>query len=449
MSDERRAFALDVLRRLRESGYASLWAGGCVRDLLLGTTPSDYDVATDARPDDVMRIFPRRTLPLGAEFGVVRVLGPTHSGLEVEVASFRGDGDYHDGRRPSSIAYSTPEVDAERRDFTINGMFFDPLTDTVIDYVGGRADLDRRVLRAIGDPAARFNEDKLRLVRAARFAARFGLAVDPSTRAAIIDFAPRADQVAAERIAVELRKMLAHRTRADAVELLLDLHLARVILPPIVALKGVFQGKPMQPEGDLWAHTMLVLRLLPDDAPFPLAFASLLHDVGKPTTMAYQRLRTTFYHHEQVGARSADALCRALKLSTAERARVTWLVEHHQYLADALRMRESKLKRMLASPDIDDLLTLHRADALASFGEAPHVDYCEEYRRSEPSGPINPPPLVTGHDLVRHGLRPGPRFAEYLEAIREAQLDGLLHGKQEALDWLDRKIAEESASSSE
>lgn len=439
--EENRAFARDLVGRLRGAGHQALWAGGCVRDLVLGLEPSDYDVATDARPEQVMALFPRRTVPVGESFGVVRVRGPHASGLEVEVATFRSDGAYVDGRRPESVVFSSPELDAQRRDFTINGMFHDPFADRVIDFVGGLADLRAGVLRAIGDPAARFREDKLRLLRAVRFAARFGLTIDPATRAALVSMADQIEVVAAERVAQELRRMLVHPTRAIAMQLMLDTRLMTVVLPPVAAMRGVFQGKPVDPEGDLWDHVVLVLKLLPPDPSFPLALAALLHDVGKPATRAQNHGRVSFHNHEAVGRRAADELCRRLKLSNSERERVAWLVEFHQYLGDARRLREAKLKRMLASPGIRELLALHRADALASTGDASHVDYCEYYLEHEPAGPIDPPPLLTGHDLVRHGLTPGPEFALVLERVREAQLDGLVHSKREALEWVSTQRA--------
>lgn len=436
--EARRAFATDVVGRLRAEGFQALWAGGCVRDLMLGLTPADYDVATDATPEQVMAVFRHRTIPVGLAFGVVRVRDARAG--EVEVATFRSDGAYIDGRHPQSVVFSSPELDAARRDFTINGMFLDPFGGEVIDYVGGRADLDAGILRAIGDPRERFAEDKLRLLRAARFAARFRLTIDPATRSAIVAMARQIDVVAAERIAQELRRMLVHPSRAKAVDRLLELGLAAAILPPLVPMKGIFQGKPMQPEGDLWDHVLLVLSLLPEEPSFPLAFAALLHDVGKPATRATHNGRPSFHHHEQVGRQIADDLCRRLKLSNAERDRITWLVEFHQYLGEAKRLREAKLKRMLAMPGIDELLALHRADALASFGESPQVDYCEYYLQEQPAGPINPPPLVTGHDLVRHGLTPGSHFSTILEQVREAQLDRVVNSKREALEWLDRQL---------
>ena len=444
--EPRRGFATEVVARLKAAGFRALWAGGCVRDLILGLEPSDYDVATDATPEQVMGLF-RRTVPVGVSFGVVRVLGPEDAG-EVEVATFRSDGAYLDGRRPESVTFGDARLDAERRDFTINGMFLDPTTGEVLDFVGGRADLDAKILRAIGDPVARFAEDKLRLVRAVRFAARFGLAVEPATRSAVEAMADQVRVVSAERIAQEFRKMLVHPARSKAMDLAMDLGLVAAILPPLARAKGLFQGKPVQPRGDLWDHTLLVLELLPADPSFPLAFAALLHDVGKPDSKGLRNGRTTFHNHEQVGRAIADRLCRDLKLANQERERVDWLVEYHQYLGEATRLRESKLKRILAEPGIDELLALHRADALASTGDASHVDYCEAYLREEPAGPINPPPLLNGHDLARHGLKSGPRTKRHLEMVREAQLDRIIQSKKEALDWLDRQLASETSETS-
>ena len=440
--DDPREFATGVVRRLRDAGFQALWAGGCVRDLALGLTPADYDVATDARPEQVMDLFRRRTVPVGEAFGVVRVRGPRGSGHEVEVATFRSDGAYVDGRRPESVVFSSPRLDAERRDFTINGMFLDPLTGEVTDYVGGRDDLKNKTLRAIGDPSARFREDKLRLIRAVRFAARFGLTIEPATLSALGAMAGEVTVVAAERIAQELRRMLVHPSRASAMGLMLETGLTAAVLPPVVAMKGIFQGKAVQPEGDLWDHVLLVLSLLPADPSFPLAFAALLHDVGKPATKSFQKGRWGFYNHEVVGRDIADVLCRRLKLSNAERERVTWLVEFHQYLGEAKKLREAKLKRILAAPGIEELLALHRADALASTGDAGQVDYCEYYMRNEPTGPINPPPLLTGHDLTRHGLTAGAHFKTILDAVREAQLERVVQSKREALEWVDRQTAE-------
>jgi poly(A) polymerase len=440
MSDDESGweFALEIVRRLQHAGYQALWAGGCVRDLILGATPADYDVATSATPEQVMAVLPFRAVTVGISFGVVRVRHPRRPGAEVEVATFRSDGAYVDGRRPESIKFSSPELDAARRDFTINGMFLDPLADRLIDYVGGHADLKNHLLRAIGEPEARFREDKLRVLRAVRLSARFQFTVEPATMAAIKSMAHQVVTVSRERIAQELRKMLVHESRAQAMEMALDTGLAAAILPDLLPMKGMFNGKPMQPEGDLWDHAMLVLELLPANPSFTLALAALLHDVGKPITRTLHQGRYRFHHHEQVGARISDRLCRDLKLSNAERERINWLVACHQYLGEAKKLRESKLKRILATPGIEELLALHRADALASTGEAEHVDFCEYYLKAEPTGPINPPPLITGHDLVRLGLEPGAQFAAILDQVREAQLEGQVQTKQAALEWAER-----------
>jgi poly(A) polymerase len=359
----------------------------------------------------------------------------------VEVATFRSDLAYVDGRRPTSVVFGSPKLDAARRDFTINGMFMDPETGQVIDHVGGLDDLRLRVLRAIGDPAERFREDKLRLLRAVRFAARFNLEIEPETRAAIVRMARETGTVSPERIAHELRRMLVHETRALAMNLALDLGLLAAVLPQLVEMKGIFQGKPVQPEGDLWDHTLLVLRLLPAQPSFPLAFAALAHDVGKPVTRSHHHGRTSFHSHDQAGARIADRLCRHLRLSNFERERIIWLVAFHQYLGEAKKLRESNLKRILAEPGIEELLALHRADALASTGDTTHVDYCAYYLKSQPAGPINPAPLLTGHDLARHGLEPGAQFAVILEKIREAQLERRVQSKREAIEWVDHYLA--------
>ncbi len=437
----RRDFALEVVLRLRRAGFQALWAGGCVRDLLLGLVPVDYDVATDATPEQVMLSLPFRAITVGISFGVVRIRHPRMQGIEVEVATFRSDSAYVDGRRPAAVIFSSPELDAARRDFTINGMFMDPESSQVIDYVGGLDDLRNQVLRAIGDPAERFREDKLRLLRAIRFAARFNLEIEPNTLQSLKAMAGEVVVVSPERIAQELRRMLVHENRAQAMNMALEVGLVAAILPPLVDMRGLFQGKPVQPEGDLWDHTMLVLRLLPVRPSFTLAFAALVHDVGKPFTRANHHGRTSFHSHDQVGSRIADRLCRNLRLSNVERERITWLVAFHQYLGEAKKLREAKLKRVLAQPGIDELLALHRADALASTGDTEHVDYCAYYLENQPAGPINPPPLLTGHDLVRHGLEPGAHFAVILETIREAQLEGRVQSKREVLDWVDRYMA--------
>jgi poly(A) polymerase len=438
-----REFAVSVVRRLREAGHQALWAGGCVRDELLGLVPKDYDVATDARPDEVRRLF-RRTVAVGAAFGVIEVLGPRP--FKVEVATFRADVSYSDGRHPDQVVFSSPREDALRRDFTINGMFFDPLEGRLIDYVGGRQDLDARVLRAIGDPATRFAEDKLRLLRAARIATGFGLEIEPATADAVRRMAGEIRVVSAERVALELRRLLTYPARARGVNLLDELGLCAALLPELLPMKNLYQGPPAAPTGTLWDHVMAVLDRLGPKASFPLAFAALLHDVGKPRTVGRTPERYTFYHHEHVGREMASKVCLRLKLSNEEREGVEWLVEKHQYLSDAPQMRPSKLKQVLIHPGIRELLALHRADALASGRGTGHVEYCEELLRRWTEADLNPPPLLTGDDLKRHGLEPGPLFKRLLDAVREGQLDGTLTTPEQALALVDRLVAAEGAS---
>jgi poly(A) polymerase len=408
MNDPRQAFAASIVAQLRGAGFEAYFAGGCVRDVLLGLDPEDYDVATDARPDQAMRLF-RRTIAIGASFGVVKVLGSKPEG-DVEVATFRSDGAYLDGRRPEAVTFSTPELDASRRDFTINGMFLDPGENRVIDFVQGRADLDAKILRAIGDPAARFAEDKLRLLRAVRFTARFGLTIDPLTRTAVTNMAAEVTTVSAERIAQELRKMLVHPSRAVAMRLAREMGLVSAVLPPLAT-----------PGDEVWEHTMRVLDHLPGSPSFPLAFAALLGGIGQE---AVRDVALTL---------SAD-----LKLANSDRDRTVWLLNHRDSLTAPETLRESRLNRLLASEGIDELLALHRAAALASGRGTAHVDFCKAYIRDQPAGPINPPPLLNGHDLMSHGLRPSPQFAQLLEAIRDAQLDRQIASKEDALALVDR-----------
>jgi len=462
-----RDFAVEVVSRLRKAGYQALWAGGCVRDELLGLVPKDYDVATDARPEDVRRLFPR-TVAVGMSFGVVEVLGPrvTKKGtvplkiegqspfsggpalLKVQVATFRSDVSYSDGRHPDAVVFSSAREDALRRDFTINGMFFDPVDNRLIDYVGGQEDLRARLLRAIGDPATRFTEDKLRMLRAVRIATRFELTIEPATAVAIKRMAPQISAgVSAERIAEELRQLLVFPQRHRGVNLLQELSLAAAILPEIAAMKGLPQGLPGASGGDLWDHVMRVLELLGPAPSFPLAFAALLHDIGKPRTLARTPDRYTFYDHEHVGADIAQDICDRLKLSGVEREGVTWLVKKHQFLCAARQMRRSKLKITLAHPGIRELLALHRADALASGRSTDHVEYCERLLEEWSEADLNPPPLLTGHDLTGLGLVPGPLFKRLLDAVREGQLEGAVKTAAEARALVERLLKAEASES--
>jgi poly(A) polymerase len=340
------------------------------------------------------------------------------------------------------VVFSSPQEDALRRDFTINGMFLDPLEGKLIDFVGGQADLQARLLRAIGDPEARFAEDKLRLLRAVRMATRFELQIEAHTADAIRSHVTEIEAVSAERIADELRKLLVHPWRARGMNLMLELGLAQVILPEVAAMKGLAQGRPDAPVGDLWDHVLRVLGLLGPEPSFCLAFAALLHDVGKPRTVGRTPERYTFYNHEHVGRRLASKISLRLKLSNEERERIEWLVEKHQFLCDVRQMRTSKLKQTLAHPGIRELLDLHRADALVWQHSTDHVDYCEQLLREWTCDDLNPAPVLTGHDLTRMGLPPGPVYKRLLDAVREGQLDGTITNRKHAVELIERLLAE-------
>jgi poly(A) polymerase len=362
--------------------------------------------------------------------------------LKVQVATFRSDGDYSDGRHPDQVHFASAREDALRRDFTINGMFFDPLGNELIDYVGGQEDLQGKVLRAIGDPATRFAEDKLRLLRAVRIATRFELTLDPATEKALKAMSSQITVVSVERIAQELRLLLVCPARARGVNLLADTGLAAALLPELLEMKGLPQGPPQAPTNDLWAHMLRVLELLGPEPSFPLSLAALLHDVGKRRTLGRTPDRYTFYYHEDVSRRMAADICERLKLANVERERVEWLVKKHQYLCDARNMRTSTLKTTLAHPGIRELLALHRADAQACGKSTDHVDYCEQLLQEWSEADLHPPPLLTGHDLTKHGLTPGPMFKQLLEAVREAQLDGTIKTPRQALELVDKLVKE-------
>lgn len=404
-----REFATEVVVKLQHAGFRALWAGGCVRDELLGLTPADHDVATDALPDQVKGLF-KRCFSFGASFGVVEVLGPRGPDgewLKVQVATFRSDGTYSDGRRPDSVTYTSPEEDASRRDFTINGLFFDPVRKVVFDYVGGQEDLKARRLRAIGNAEERFREDKLRILRAVRMAARFDLTIDPETFAAARRMADQIRVVSAERIAEELRKVLAHPSRGRGVRLLKEFDLVSPILPELATAETG------------WDALAKVVDALPTNASFPLAFAALLH--GLPEKQIVE-------------------VCRRLKLSNDESEAVTWLATHYRALTSASTMRPSQLHPMLVHPGIADLLRLHEAIATANGESADHVRFCEEKLRSTPAEVLNPPPLLTGDDLRSLGWKPGPLFKRVLDAVRVAQLDGEVRSREDAIQ-LARAVA--------
>lgn len=414
-------------------------AGGCVRDMLLGQEPQDYDIATSARPEDVQRIFPA-TVPVGAQFGVILVL---LDGAPFEVASFRHDEAYLDGRHPSEVRYGSLEEDIQRRDFTINGMVYDPLTDNLIDLVGGQDDLKRGLVRAIGDPQARFEEDRLRMIRAVRFAARLKFEIDPPTFAAIQALAPSVAAISSERIGDEVTRILTEGGAQRGFQLLDDSGLLKVILPEIVAMKGTAQTPDFHPEGDVFVHTLLLLSHLPVGASETLAYGCLLHDVAKPICMRQDGSRITFYGHTDQGATMAEELLKRLKRGRATWERVAYLVRSHLRLVQAPQMRLSTLKRFLREEGIEELLELARIDALSSNGDLSYYRFCLERRGALPEEEIRPAPLVRGGDLIALGFQPGPRFKEILRQVEDAQLGGELHDRNQAVEWVKSKFSNE------
>ena len=429
--DSARAASEHVVRRLQEAGFTAYLAGGCVRDMIMSRESDDYDVATSARPEDVSALFPR-TVGVGARFGVVIVMEQGH---QIEVATFRSDNAYIDGRHPESIRFSSPEEDARRRDFTINGLFYDPATGETLDYVDGNRDIKAGVVRAIGDPLERFREDHLRLMRAVRFAARFGFKMEDETLKAIEDLAPMIQKVSAERICAELAKMLVDPSRAAAVELLDSSGLLEQVLPEMSRMKGVPQPEQYHPEGDVFTHTLRSLKSL-DRPNFTTAMVTLLHDVGKPATFERNGDKIKFYKHEIVGEKTARKICQRLKMSRKESETVAWLVRRHMVFKDARRMRESKLKRLFATDAYDELAELSRADALASTNDLSDYEYCRMKREQMSEEEIKPEPLLRGKDLIEMGLEPGPPFGRLLESVYEAQLDGRLHTSQDAVEYV-------------
>lgn len=425
------AGARRIVDRLRQAGHRALLAGGCVRDWLMGRRPKDWDVATDADPERVAGLF-ARTVPVGARFGVVLVL---EEDGQYEVARFRRDGVYADGRRPESVEFAGAEEDARRRDFTVNGMFYDPADGEVLDYVGGREDIRRRMIRAIGDPGARFAEDHLRLLRAVRFAARLGFEIEEGTWEALCRAAPQAAQVSPERLRDELALILTEGAAARGMDLLQRAGLLGRVLPEVAAMDGVAQPPQFHPEGDVWTHVKRMLGYL-GEAPDPsLAWGVLLHDIGKPPT--YQEAdRIRFNGHDAVGARMAEGVCRRLRLSNDESEEVVGLVAQHMRFRNVRDMRPSTLKRFMRQPLFHNLLELHRLDCLGSHGKLDLYEFCRARLEEADDESLQPARLVNGHDLMALGLEPGPQFQEILRAVEDEQLEGRLADREQALHWV-------------
>lgn len=446
--------AISIVRTLRERGHQAYLVGGCVRDMVLGREPADYDVTTDATPDQVMRIFPE-TYAVGAQFGVVLVPLPlpesrelrpavvhmsvpsNHSKADVvEVATFRSDIGYSDGRHPDRVQFSTdPREDVERRDFTINGLLLDPIKGEILDFVGGQQDLKAGVIRTIGNPEQRFHEDKLRMLRAVRFAARFEYTIDPATFAAMQKFAGNIHQVSRERVRHELSKMLIEGHARRAFLLLDESGLLQQVLPEISAMKGVEQPPQFHPEGDVFVHTLLLLENLPRPSPVTLAWGALLHDVGKPSTFRLAD-RIRFDGHVEVGVKMAEQICKRFRFSNHETEQILALVKNHMRFGDVQCMKESTLKKFMRLPRFEEHLELHRLDCQSSHGDLTSYEFTREKLMSTPEESIRPVPLVTGNDLIHAGYVPGPRFKQILAAVEDSQLEGHLQNKDQALAFV-------------
>lgn len=442
--------ATSIVQTLRQRGFQAYLVGGCVRDLLLGRQPKDYDVATNATPDQVMSIFPE-TYAVGAQFGVVLVpdesRGPDSEGEgsskshAVEVATFRSDIGYSDGRHPDEVRFSrSPREDVARRDFTINGMLLDPISGEVLDYVGGREDLAAGIIRTIGDAEDRFSEDKLRMLRAVRFAARFGYTIEPATFAAMQKLADQIQMVSRERVRDELTRMLTEGQARRAFLLLDESGLLRQVLPEISRMHGVEQPPEFHPEGDVFVHTLLLLENLPQPCPATLAWGALLHDVGKPATFRVAPDRIRFDNHVEVGVKIAEEICRRLRFSNDETTQILALVDNHMRFGDALRMKESTLKKFIRMPGFEEHMALHRADCLASHRNLSTYEFIQQKREEIPPEKMRPSPLVTGDDLIAAGHVPGPRFREILTAVEDAQLEGRLPSRDAALEFVRREF---------
>ena len=431
-----RLHAREIIHRLRESGHEAYFVGGCVRDFILNQTSSDYDIVTSARPEEVMKLFPR-TVAIGAKFGVVAVIIDNHP---FEVATFRSDDVYEDGRHPSRIHYSTAREDVFRRDFTINGLLMDPDTGAIIDYVNGRLDIDNKIVRTIGDPEKRFREDYLRLLRAVRFAANLHFDLEPATQDAVKREASNIRHISVERIREELNKILTRGGARRGFELMMQTDILQNILPEICRLKGVEQPPRFHPEGDVWQHTLKMLELLPADGEreknICLAWGTLLHDVGKALTRSEDEKGVHFYGHVQQGEIIADTIMQRLKFSRMQRETVVNLIRQHMVFMNVRKMRPGRLKRFLRMPDFDLHLELHRLDCLASHGMLDNYEFCLEQMKILALDDLHPPRLLTGNDLIAMGFTPGKIIKDILLAVEEEQLEGRIQSAEQAKNYV-------------
>ena len=450
--------AIDIARRLREAGHVAYFAGGCVRDMVRRVEPHDVDIATSATPEQVQKLFPK-TIPVGAQFGVVLVVEGEH---QFEVATFRSDEAYVDGRRPTSVRYGTPEEDAQRRDFTINGLFYDPFGGApggralpttcghlgepslpgIVDYVYGVSDIERKIVRTIGEPRKRFAEDRLRMLRCVRFAASLGFEIEERTFAAVKEMAAQIDAVSAERIRDELIKIFTRSNAGRGLQLLDESGLLAHVLPEVAAMKGVAQPPEFHPDGDVFQHTKLMMDILPPHPSPVLAFAVLLHDVGKPPTFERAPDRIRFNEHDRVGAEIAEKILRRLRFPNDEIERAVLCVAEHMRFQHVQEMRPAKLKRILARATFPDELELHRIDCEASHRNLENYEFLKAKAAELPPEVVKPTPLLTGHDLLALGLKPGPTVGQILREAEELQLEERLRSRVEALEFARRRVGE-------
>lgn len=426
--------AVDIVSTLNKNGFETYFAGGCVRDMIMGITPHDYDIATSAIPEQIMKLF-KRTIPIGVSFGVVNII---HNNFQFEVATFRADGLYSDGRRPDSVNFCNAQGDVNRRDFTINGMLYDPLKDEIIDHVGGEKDIKDKLLRAIGNPTERFTEDHLRMIRGARFAARFSYKIEEKTKEAIKDQAEKIERISAERIREEFDKGLTSNNPHEFIRILDELNLLQTIMPEVSNMKGVKQPENFHPEGDVFVHTLLALSKL-NKPTWELAMATLLHDIAKPVTFTQEIKpngeldRIRFTQHDNIGAIMTDKICRRLKASKYSRELIMWLVKKHLSIKDIQNMRKSTLKRLFANPGYAELCELYRIDTLSSTNDLTDYNFCLAKYDELSHEQVNPKPLVNGYDLIKMGLKPGPLFTKILSNVMEQQLEEIISSRDEAL----------------
>lgn len=430
--------ATAIVRKLVSHGYQAVFAGGCVRDMLREVEPKDYDIATSATPEEVLKLFPH-SHAVGAAFGVIVVHKDGHN---FEVATFRRDGGYSDGRRPDSIEFTSAEEDARRRDFTVNGLFYDPLKEEILDFVSGRADLERKVLRAIGDPVARFTEDHLRLLRAVRFSTVLDFPVEEQTWAAVCQLAPKIQTVSAERIREELVKIFLHPHRVKGFDLLVESGLMQQVLPEILVLKGCEQPPQWHPEGDVFTHTRIMLDLLPEKVSLPLVLSVLFHDIAKPATFSVDETgRIRFNGHDTLGATMTEEILRRLKFPNDVIEPTVVAVANHMTFKDVQKMRVGKVKRFMARPTFEDEMELHRVDCMSSNGLTDNYDFlrAKQTEFAQEAQPLIPQSLASGRDLIAMGHSPGPKFKEWLDELQNLQLEGTITTREAALEWLKQR----------